>query len=59
MERAWIKTKKIVGDEGLLVLKRTLNESVEDNSRNISARRNDVGLSAAVFNRKTGEELCW
>ena len=32
---------------------------LENNLRNISARRNGMGLSAATFNRITRGELCW
>ena len=59
MERAWIDTKKIVEDERLLVLKRTLSDMLENNPRNISAKRNGMGLSAATFNKIPREELHW
>ena len=32
---------------------------LENNPRNLSARRNDLGLSAATFNKITLEELRW
>ena len=59
MERAWIDTKKIVEDERLLVLKRTLSDMLENNPRNISAKRNRMRLSAATFNKIPREELRW
>ena len=47
MEQVSIDTMQILEDEGLLVLKRSLNESVrnvKNNPRNIPTRRNGINF---------------